>query len=215
VVAVLHERYTVSDSWLAALEDGHREFDVVGGVVAPPLSLTKMEWAMYLTEYAHIAPPFFEGTLDWARAKVLPAGNISYRRSALDKVPMWQLMDETGLRGALYRAGLRFVCRNDMRAEFGYPNSMDEYLAERRQVSYEIAASRARGMGSVGRATAALARLALPPLLMWRTLRRVRAKPGLRGRFWQALPWMVQFGFVQMAAEMRGFLSGERIVSQS
>jgi hypothetical protein len=116
-------------------------------------------------------------------------------------------MCELDFHEALYRAGARFVCRQEMSAEFAWPPSMEEYLAERRQVSRDFARFRARGSGGVARGMAAAARLALPPLLLSRYAARSLARRDLRARFLPALPWIARFSFVQMVAEIEGILS--------
>jgi hypothetical protein len=215
VVAILNERYAVTDKWLSALEESHRDgAGVVTGVVAPAPSLTSAEWAMYFCEYAHVAPPLSEGTLDWLRAAGRPYGNISYERRVLDQFPRLSTMGHFDLRRRLFDA-TRFVGRNDMRAEFAYPYSMHEYLVERRQVSRDFAIARAQGMSSGARVAAALSRTLLPPVLAVRTMQRVFRNAGLTGKLVAAFPWIIGFGFVQTIAEMKGFISNEPVTKQS
>jgi hypothetical protein len=215
IVAILNERYTVNDQWLSALEESHRDgAGVVAGVVAPSPSLTSAEWAMYLSEYAHVAPPLSEGTLDWLQAVGRPYGNISYERRVLDQFPRLSTMGHFDLRRSLFDC-TRFVGRNDMRAEFTCPYSMREYLVERRQVSRDFAVARAQGMNRGARVTAALSRIALPPVLAARTMKRVFRSARLSGKFVLAFPWIIGFGFVQTIAEMKGFISNEPLAKQS
>src|SRR5579862_5262575 len=60
IVAIVDERYRVTGGWLAAMEEAHtgvvdRDVDVVSGPVTPSATLTIQQWAMYLTEYSHLA----------------------------------------------------------------------------------------------------------------------------------------------------------------
>jgi hypothetical protein len=205
---MLHERYTVDDSWLAGLEGGHRsDVDVVGGPVAQSLPLTSAEWAMFLMEYAHAAPPMSDRLLSLSEAMMLPGGNISYKRRVFDMAPMQNALWEVDFHRALYRAGARFLRRNDMRAEFASPYTLNECLVERRRVSYDLAALRFRGTGKVARMLTAAAWTCLPAVLTLRTLGRAFVKPVLRQAAWRALPWVVRFSLVQTRAEIQGILS--------
>jgi hypothetical protein len=200
IVAIVDERYRVSDAWLAVMEEAHaHDVDVVSGPVTPSPTLTNQQWAMYLTEYSHLAGPF-----DPVR---IPGGNASYKRRAFQLASMRNAASELDFHQALLGAGARFVHSQKMSAEFASPPSLDEYLAERRQVSRDFASFRARDSGRVARGMAATARLALPPLLLSRYAARSLARRDFRARFWPALPWIARFTFVQMVAEMEGILS--------
>jgi hypothetical protein len=121
--------------------------------------------------------------------------------------PLQNALWEVDFHRALYRAGARFLRRNDMRAEFASPYTLDECLVERRRVSHDLAALRFRGMGRVARMLTATAWTCLPPVLTLRTLCRALAKPVLRQAVWRALPWVVRFSLVQTRAEIQGILS--------
>jgi hypothetical protein len=200
IVAIVDERYRVSDAWLAALEQTHAHgVDVVSGPVTPSPTLTNRQWAMYLTEYSHLA-----GRFDPVR---IPGGNASYKRRVFQMASLPNAVSELDFHEALHRGDARFVHNPKMSAEFAWPPSMDEYLAERRQVSRDFASSRALNAGRVARGMAAAARLALPPLLLSRYAARSLARRDLRARFLSALPWIARFTWVQMAAEIEGILS--------
>ena len=208
-VAVLNERYSVSEQWLAALLEEHAgvKADIVSGVVAAPASLSTVEWAMYLTEYSASAPPVPREVATLPEAAALPTGNVRYAKQILETANIKGATTDLDLHSSLFRAGARFMRDNRMQVEFACPNTLEEYLAERRQVSYDFARHRARRMSPPARVFAAVLRLGLPPWFLLRTSRQVWRKSPLRARFWRALPWMVRFSFIQMAAEMRGFLS--------
>jgi hypothetical protein len=210
IVAMVAERYTVSDSWLAALEKGHEsEVEVVGGPVAVSVLRSWAEWAMFLVDYAHATPPLSVGLLNLTDAKMLPGGNVSYKRRAFQMASMEGALWELDFHEALYRAGARFVRRNEMQAEFASPYTLHEFLMERRRVSHDLAAMRVRGMSAPARLFAAVVWLALPPVLIFRTLRHSLAKPSLRRAVFGALPLVVRFSFVQTAAEIRGILTAK------
>jgi hypothetical protein len=210
VIAILHERYTITDAWLASLESAHAEdVEVVAGPVAPPPSLTNAEWAMYLTEYAHAAPPVADRQVGLKEAMLLPGGNVSYKRRVFQMAAMSDAMWEVDYHAALYRAGARFLRLQAMCAELGSFYTMEEYLAERRWISREFAALRFHNRGVATVAIAALSRLGLAPVLASRTVRQLLKKPGLWRPLCLASPWIMRFGLVQTLAELDGILYGK------
>lgn len=210
IVAILHERYCVSDAWLAALESAHqRDVDVIGGPVAPRPGLNGEAWAIYLAEYSANAPPLAEGPLDRDAAVALPGGNASYKRRVFGMARMQDALWELDFHESLHRAGARFYRSAAMCAEYGTPPDLEEYYGERRRASREYGAFHSRGATGPARFMQAAARIALPPLMLSRYARRALAKPGLRGRFWPALPRLAYFSWIQMTAEMTGILSSQ------
>lgn len=209
-IVILNERYAVNEAWWAALEAAMLTgADVVSGPVAPPSAAGGREWAIYLAEYAHLAPPVPCGWLDRAEAGRIPSGNVGYRRDLLSRIPMGDYLWELDYHAALVEAGGRFWRPEAMRATFASPHRTAEYLAERRRVSREYAALRFQHASVVTRVAGAAGRLlALPPLLLIRMVRQVWPKPELRRRLLVAAPVAVWFSLVQAAAEVTGILAG-------
>ncbi len=209
IVAVLDERYTVTGGWLTALESAHREgVDVAGGPVAPRADYASAEWAMYLTEYFHLAPPIADRAIAPHQPIPLAGGNVSYTRRALALASMSSAGWEIEFHQALQNAGASFRLCGSMIAEFSSPPPIDRYRAERRARSRDQAARRVQGSNGISRILRSAALGALPPLLLARYTRTAMANPTLRAHFAQALPAMLEFIGIQMIAEMSGTLSG-------
>jgi hypothetical protein len=66
-----------------------------------------------------------------------------------------------------------------------------------------------------GRIFAATERLLLPPLLTTRILKNSRQRPVLKEKIWRCLPWIVMLTFVQMVAEIEGYLKGRTFANGS
>jgi len=207
LIAVLHERYTVTKDWIqVVLESQRAECDVVGGCVAPSTRLSSAAWAMYLSEYAHIAPPMPGGALDFKEATMLPGGNVSYKRQIFGLASMENALWELDFHAKLFQESARFVRNPEMIAEFAHPHTLREYLSERFHVSYDLAAQRAANMGHMARLAAALARVALPVLLSVRISMRVFHRRKNRFHLLIAFPWILFFSAIQTVGEARGYL---------
>lgn len=66
-VAVLGERYEIGEGWVEAALAACG--DVAVGCIAPPRNPSYSDWAIYLSEYSHVAPPVHA---------CLPQGNVVY-----------------------------------------------------------------------------------------------------------------------------------------
>ncbi len=209
VVAVVHERYRIPPGWFAAIETAHQQdIDAVGGGIAPGPGFGNMEWAMYLTEYSQVAPPLPAGPLDLMASKLLPGGNVSYKRLVFEVAPMDQALSELDFHEALHRAGARFSRCSGMDVQFASPLTLAEYLEERRRFSRAYGARLFQNASVLARYLAAASRLALPPLLLTRYARQSLAKTDLRAHFWGALPWMTYFAWIQTREEIAGIING-------
>ncbi len=207
IIAVLHERYTVTKDWVrVVLESQSGDCDVVGGCVGPSRRLSPAAWAMYLSEYAHIAPPMPGGPLDFREATMLPGGNVSYKRQVFGLASMEDALWELDFHAKLFRKGARFVRNPEMITEFAHPHTLREYVSERFHVSYDLAAQRAVNLGYAGRIAAALARLALPVLLSVRTSMHVFHRRKARMHLFVAFPWILSFSLIQTVGEALGYL---------
>jgi hypothetical protein len=99
---------------------------------------------------------------------------------------------------------MQFVRSRGMNAEFSHPFTIDEYVAERYEISRDFAALRAQSLPVWKRLLAAATRIALPPLVLARIVARVLRRQYVTALA-MALPWMIFFTLVQMAGEMVGY----------
>ena len=209
LVAILHERYHVPGNWLDVIWDAHgtQAAGVISGCVGPSMRMTLAQWAMFLTEYAGVAPPVSRGLLERAEACKIPGGNVSYKRSVFEKASMEGFLWELDFHAALFDREAQFYREPALVAEFGHPYTVREYIRERVAVSRELAGRRCSGIGLAPRLLLAASRFALPLVLLARIARTLARKKVYAGRFILALPWMAAFSMVQVWGEVSGYLS--------
>ena len=82
------------------------------------------------------------------------------------------------------------------------------YMSQRYLYSRSYAGARAAGAGSGRRLAMGIASLALPPVLFWRTVSRIRAKGRHQGELVKALPLLALFVVAWAAGEAVGYLAG-------
>lgn len=193
-VAVLNENYGVDADWLQAATAA-QEDDVVVGTVAPPADGSFLGLCEYLWEYSHL-PDSVESRRD---ATLAPAGNVIYRKAAVDPDVLEASSSELEYHGRMFDAGLRFRYSPELKASFS-ASPLEVFLKDRARWSREWA--RAHPQGLFG----GLARLTLPLFLPARFGRNIARKP----RYWAAalagLPLFVLFALVQTFAELSVFL---------
>jgi hypothetical protein len=209
VIAVHNERYHAPPNWAERIGQAHETetAEVIAGCIAPSAGLSNVQWAMFLSEYHHAFPPIPSGPLGRAAALMIPGGNVSYKRAALQRVPMNGFLGENELHAALFDRGARFYCDGGLIAEFGCPYTVREYMVERSGVSRDWAFRRAAKLRPISRLASAVSRIALPALIVKRVAAAVFMKRAYRGKFLLALPWIAAFAMVQAWGEIRGYLA--------
>lgn len=179
-VAVIEDHVIVPANWgrrlLDALAQGH---DVVGGPIENAATERLLDWSTFLCEYSACLPPLPPGPSAW-----LPGNNVVYRRELLQRFSdvtaegRW----ENRLHDAMKAAGIVLECDPSIvvghKKHFGF----GEYVSQRYLYSRSYAGARMRGASRLRRLATGAAAIALPPLLLVRTLRAIVRKgvaPGL------------------------------------
>lgn len=208
IVAVTEDHCVPCDGWLGQIVDA---FDAdpgltaVGGPVQNGVFDTGLDWATFLCEYSFFYPPLDEGA-----TAVLPGMNVAYRREALTALPAQALTDgfwETTVHPRLTATGGRFQSRNRMVMFHCKRFSAGLFLRQRFVYSRYYAGLRFPAHQTAKRAVAAVASLALPPVLLLRIVRSCLAK-GLRGPLLRALPSLLPMVCVWAAGESWGYVRG-------
>lgn len=205
-VAVIEDHVIVPPDWahrmVAALADGA---DVVGGSVANAATDTLVDRAAFVCEYhgsLHPAP---------GPATGLTGNNTVYRRGVLWRHrAAWEAGRwEDHLHDVLRAAGVTLVCRPDIVAlhRMHYPTAR-AYAGQRFLYSRAYAAMRLAEAGPARRLVMGLASCALPPVLLWRMLRRVWPSPVHRRVLLGSLPLQALFTVAWAAGEVVGALAG-------
>lgn len=205
-VGVIEDHVLVREGWarqmLAAVADGA---DVVGGSVENAATDTVVDWASFLCEYSHCLPPLPSGEVDW-----LTGNNVVYTRAVLDRHR--DVIDEhrweNRLHDAVRAGGGALVCHPEVVVDHKKHFTLGEYLYLRYQYSRSYAGARLEGRPKVHRWFYALATLALPPVLFYRTVKRILSKG--RYRYWllRSLPYLPIFVIAWAWGEMVGYVAG-------
>jgi hypothetical protein len=190
-VAVIEDHVIVPAGWaralLAQLDLGH---DVVGGAVENAATGTLLDWAAFLCEYSHCMPPLPEGSVPW-----LTGNNVVYRRSVLAK---YQSVADEGkwenrLHDAMRADGIELTCRSSIVIGHKKHYTFGEYLSQRYLYSRSYAGARAKGAPLSKRMIWGFGSFLLPPVLFWRTIRRITSRGGHGGLLARSLPMIAVF----------------------
>lgn len=190
-VAVIEDHVIVPPGWaralLAQLDLGH---DVVGGSVDNAATTTLLDWATFLCEYSHCLPPLEEGSVSW-----LTGNNVVYRRSLLEK---YRAVYEEGkwenrLHDAMRDAGTKLVCRPEIVVGHKKHYTFGEYFSQRYLYSRSYAGARAKGAPFSKRMIWGFGSFLLPPVLFYRTVKRILSKGRHKGLLFRSLPYIAIF----------------------
>jgi glycosyltransferase involved in cell wall biosynthesis len=205
-VAVIEDHIIVPPEWgrqlLAALDAGH---DVVGGPIENAATERWVDWASFLCEYSACLPPLPAGPADW-----LPGNNVVYRRALLERYQ--SVIAEGGWENRLHDAiradGGTLWCQPDILVGHKKHYTFGEYLSQRFLYARSYAGARVRARSPGAKIAYGLAALVLPPLLLYRTLRRLTSKGVAPGRILTSLPLIAVFVTSWGLGEVVGYWLG-------
>lgn len=205
-VAVLEDHVIVPDGWAKAMLRAQTpSTPVVAGAVENAATEHLVDWAAYLCEYSHCTPPLPAGPADW-----LTGNNVVYPRELLER---YRTIIESGawenrLHDAFKADGIPLTCRPEIVVGHKMHYSIGLYMSQRYLYSRSYAGARAEGAGFAKRMAMGAASLALPPLLFWRTVSRIRAKGRHTGELVRSLPLLALFVVAWAAGEAVGYVAG-------
>lgn len=205
-VAVIEDHVIVPDGWAKALLAAQTpSTPVVAGAVENAATERLVDWAAYLCEYSHCTPPLPAGPAEW-----LTGNNVVYPKTLLDR---YQSVIESGgwenrLHDAFKTDGIPLTCRPEIVVGHKMHYTFGLYMSQRYLYSRSYAGARSEGAGFAKRMTMGLASLALPPILFWRTVSRIRAKGRHLGELARSLPLLVMFVVAWAAGEAVGYVAG-------
>lgn len=208
IVAVTEDHCVPCEGWLGqvvAAFAADPDLTAVGGPVQNGVFNTGLDWATFLCEYSFFSPPLEEGA-----TAILPGMNVAYRREALAAVPVRALNEgfwETTVHPRLLDAGGRFSSRNRMVMFHCKRFSAGLFLRQRFVYSRYYAGLRFPGRQAAKRTAAAVASLALPPVLLFRIVRSCLAK-NMGGPLLRALPALLPIVCVWAVGESWGYVRG-------
>jgi hypothetical protein len=201
-IAVIEDHVLVPEGWARQmLEAQGRGEDVVGGSVENAATQRTVDWAAFLCEYSHLLPPLPEGPSDW-----LTGNNTVYRRSLLER---YRAVTEQGrwenhLHDRLRADGVTLYCRPAIRVGHKKHYTIWEYFSQRYLYSRSYAGARVAGTPVSRRLAYGLAAVALPPVLLYRTVSRIWKKGSHRSELMRSIPLLAIFVTGWAAGEVVG-----------
>ena len=205
-VAVIEDHVIVPPGWARALLDAQAGADVVvGGAVENAAVDRTVDWAAFLCEYSHCILPLPEGRVDW-----VTGNNVIYPRALLDRYEsvLGRGQWENRLHDAMRRDGVPLVCRPQISVGHKKHYTVGEYLSQRYLYARSYAGARVADASLPKRLGYGAAALALPPLLMYRTVSRVLSKRRHRAELVRSLPLLAMFVVSWALGEMVGYVAG-------
>lgn len=194
----------VSGSWARALLDGLRTADGVGGPLLLAPEADVVDTAVFCLRYSAFLPSLMP---DGPVQGDIAGDNAAYRREALERhrpsveQGFWELEFHRLLRadGGMLTAAAGALAR------FRGAPALGSMARHRYEHGREFGVTR-REQGESRLRIVAAAPL-VPPLLAWRSARRVRREPEIRRRLPAALPALLTLAGFWAAGEARGALS--------
>lgn len=201
VVGVIEDHVLVPPDWarrmLAAHAEGHQ---VVGGAVENAATATVADWSAFLCEYHRcLAVP--AGTAEW-----VTGNNVTYRRALLERFADVLTDDrwENHLHDAVRAAGIPLHSRPEIVVGHRLHTTVGAYVTQRFLYSRSFAGARLRGTPAARRLLYGAAALLLPPVLLWRIVRAVRASGRYGAELRRSLPLLPVYAVAWAAGETAG-----------
>ena len=206
LVGVIEDHVIVRPDWagklLKAIVDGA---DVAGGPIENAATETQVDWAAFLCEYSGCLPPLEGGQSDW-----LPGNNIVYKKALLEKYK--SVIDqgkwENHLHDAMKADGVELIMLPDLIVDHKMHYTFNLYMSQRYLYARSYAGGRVEGKSLPVRMAYGLAGFALPPLMFFRTISRIRSKGRHLDKLTPSLPMLFAFVFSWGAGEIMGYWFG-------
>lgn len=205
-VAVIEDHVLVPRDWALRLQAAQGGRDVViGGSVENAATETLVDWAAFLCEYSHCIPPIPAGAVSW-----LTGNNVAYPAQVLASARAVTASGawENVLHDTLRSRGVKLECHPDIVVGHKMHYSVGDYLSQRYLYARSYAGARVDGAGLPRRLAMGLAAMALPPLLLWRTVSRILPKTPYRPLLLKSLPLIGLFVVAWAAGEVVGYVGG-------
>lgn len=207
IVALVEDDCVVGDDWGVAVIRAHRSpYTAIGGPVEPGDYGRGIDWAAYFCDYVRFMRPFA------GAAQALPGNNVSYKRSALEK-----LCGSDGVAVGLYEV---FVHDKLLRAGhtlWAVPQMVvykknSWSFSQVSRVPYHhgrgFSSMRVTGWSRARRLSFAGAATLLPVVQCMRITMQVTRRRRHRVQLVQALPWIIVYSVCWSAGEFIGYLRG-------
>jgi len=201
VVGVIEDHVLVPSDWarrmLAAHAEGHQ---VVGGAVENAATGTLVDWSAFLCEY-HQSLTVPTGNAAW-----VTGNNVTYRRALLERFAdvLTDERWENHLHDAIRAAGIPLESRPGIVVGHRKHYTVGEYVSQRFLYSRSWAGARMAGAPAARRAAYGVAAFALPPILLWRIVKAVRATGRFGTELRRSVPLLLVYVVAWAAGESAG-----------
>ncbi|GMQ88734.1 MAG: hypothetical protein BMS9Abin09_0168 [Gammaproteobacteria bacterium] len=209
-IIVTEDHCVPSGNWLQsmaqAFEAAPEGTVAVGGCVENGVYDTALDWATFFCEYSYFLNPVDEGV-----TTVLPGMNVAYHHSIfsnLDRDLLTSGFWETTVHPVLVERGLKMYSTNSIKLFHCKKFSFGLFARQRYIYSRYYAGLRFPRDQLVKRVVAFGATVLLPPLLLYRSVKQIRAKNRLTGELRSALPVLLLFYIIWAYGEMAGYVLG-------
>lgn len=194
------------ESFSRAFADAPPEVVAVGGCVNNGVADTPFDRATYFCEYGAFAEPVTEGI-----TSNLPGMNIAYRHRALkgfDTETLERGFWESTIHPELLRKGHLFYSSNSVKITHCKKFSFGLFARQRYLYSRYYADMRYPQQRLLIRASASLATVVLPVLLLLRSVRNAAMKPAMFKGYLSSIPFLLLFYVIWAWGEIMGYLIG-------
>lgn len=209
-IVVTEDHCVPPKNWLASIFETFRAAPqgtvAVGGAIENGLCDTALDWATFLCEYSGFVSPIRNGP-----ARTLPGMNVAYRRSViaeLDRAVMLRGFWEMTMHPILAKKGFILYLSDEIRILHKKRFSFRLFAHQRFLYSRYYAGLRFSETKVATRWVMCALALALPPLLLFRTLRNLVTKKRFRLQFARALPLITIFILIGAWGEVVGYAFG-------
>lgn len=209
-IIVTEDHCVPSENWLASIAQAFDEAPegtvAVGGCVENGVYDTPLDWATFFCEYNYFLESVEEGVIT-----VLPGMNVAYHHSIFDDLDRELLTNgfwETTVHPVLLDKGLKLYSTNKIRLFHCKKFSFGLFAKQRYIYSRYYAGLRFSRNQIFKRLFACGATVLLPPLLLYRSVKQIRAKNRLTSEFRSAMPTLLLFYIIWAYGEMVGYILG-------
>jgi glycosyltransferase involved in cell wall biosynthesis len=207
MIAILEDHCNVSRTWMEVVRRAQAAGEqAIGGAVENGATDRVVDWAVYFCEYARFMLPVARG-----RVQEITGNNSVYDRRLLERIgpELKEEVWESFLHQKMREMGVPFYSDPELlvshKKEFGY----GYFWSQRYHYSRSFAGMRMAGAPIWKRlAVAGASGVLLPPLLLWRMFKSVRAKGRLGAQFARSLPVIGTFLVPWAWGEVVGSLMG-------
>jgi len=209
-IIVIEDHNVPSENWLASMAqafvDAPESTVAVGVCVENGVHDTPLDWATFLCEYSYFLEPVDEGD-----TMVLPGMNVAYHHSIFKDIDRSLLTSgfwETTVHPVLLEKGLNLYSTNKIRLYHCKKFSFGLFARQRFIYSRYYAGLRFHRSQLLKRIIACGATVLLPPLLLYRSTKQIKAKNRLASEFRSAMPILLVFYMIWAYGEMVGYILG-------